>query len=67
MFVALAVVRVDFRRTVAIVVNAVARRAIAIIVDNGKTPVHRQQQRRHHVEGNNAIAMTVKTPAHWQR
>ncbi len=33
-----AIVRVDVCCTVAIVVDAVARRAVAIIVDNGKTP-----------------------------
>ena len=44
MFVTLAIVRVDVRRTVAIVVDAVAPRAIAIIVNNGKTPVHWQRQ-----------------------
>jgi len=44
MFVALAVVRVDVRHTVTIVVDAVARCAVAIIVDNGKTPALRQWQ-----------------------
>jgi len=65
--VALAVVRVDVCRTVSIVVDAVARQTITIIVDNGKTPVHRQRQRRHRNEGNNTITMTVKTPAHQQQ
>jgi len=65
--VAEAVVSVDVRRTVAIVVYAVTRRAIAIIVDNGKTPAHWQRQRRHCDEGNNAIVTTAKTPAHRQR
>ena len=41
MFVALAVVRVDFRRTVATVIDAVARSTVAIIADNGKTPALR--------------------------
>jgi hypothetical protein len=36
--------------------------AVAIIVNNGKTPVHRQWQQRHHDEGNNAIVTTAKTP-----
>jgi hypothetical protein len=52
--------------TVAIVVDAVARRTVAIIIDNGKTPAHQQWQRRHCDEGNNAITMTAKTPAHRQ-
>jgi hypothetical protein len=58
---------VDVRRTVAIVVDAVASRAVAIIVDIGKTPAHRQRQRRLFDEGNNAIVTTAKTPAHRQR
>jgi hypothetical protein len=52
--------------TVAIVVDAVARRTVAIIIDNGKTPAHQQWQQRHCDEGNNAITMTAKTPAHRQ-
>ena len=64
MFATLAVVRGDVLRTVAIVVDAVTHRAITIIINNGKTPVHRQRQQRHRDEGNNAIATTVKTPAH---
>jgi hypothetical protein len=41
MFVALAVVRVDVRRTVATVIDAVASCAVAIIADSGKTPALR--------------------------
>ena len=67
MFVALAVVRVDVHRTVAIVIDDVALRAVTIIVDNGKMPALLQWQRRHRNKGNNAIATTVKTPAHQQR
>jgi hypothetical protein len=75
---AIAIIVVDFvvSRVVWIVVFVVARRAIvvvvalcavAIIVDNGKTPAHRHRQRRHHDKGNNAIATTAKTPAHQRR
>ena len=49
------------RRAVAVIVDFVARCAVAIIVDNGKTPVHRQRQQRHRDEGNNAIATTAKS------
>ena len=66
-FVALAVVRVDVHRTVAIVIDDVARRAVTIIVDNGKTPALWQWQRRHCNKGNNAITTTVKMPAHQQQ
>jgi hypothetical protein len=41
--------------------------AIAIIINNGKTPAHRQRQQRHRNEGNNTIATTAKTPAHRQQ
>jgi len=41
MFVALAVVLVDVRHSVAFVVHAVARCAVAIIADNDKTPALR--------------------------
>jgi len=58
---------VDVCCTVAIVVDAVARRAVTIIDNNGKTPAHRQWQRRHCNKGNNAIAMAAKTPTHWQQ
>jgi len=58
---------VDIHRTVTIVVNAVARCAVAIIVDNGKTPAHWQWQQHHHDKGNNAIVTTAKTPAHQQQ
>ena len=51
------------RRAVAVIVDFVARCAVAIIVDNGKKPAHWQRQRRHRDEGNNAIATTAKSVA----
>jgi hypothetical protein len=40
---------------------------VAIIINNGKMPAHRQRQQRHRYKGNNAIAMTAKRPAHRQQ
>jgi hypothetical protein len=57
------IVDVVARHAVAIIVDFVTRCAVAIIVDNGKTPAHRQRQRRHRDEGNNAIATTAKSVA----
>jgi hypothetical protein len=47
--------------------DAVTCCAVAIIVNNGKTPAHQQWQQCHRNKGNNAITTTAKTPAHWQR
>jgi hypothetical protein len=57
------IVDVIARRVVAIIIDFVTRCAVAIIVNNRKTPAHRQWQRRHRDEGNNAIAMTAKSVA----
>jgi hypothetical protein len=70
-FVALAVVRVDVRHTVTIVVDAVSRCAVAIIVDNGKTPAlramavapSRRGQQRHRDDVEDACASAAMTPS----
>jgi hypothetical protein len=53
--------------TISIVVIVIARRAVAIIFNNGKMPAHWQRQRHHCNKGNNAIATMAKTPVHWQQ
>jgi hypothetical protein len=49
------------RHVIKIVVVVIAHHAIAIIIDNSKTPVYRCQQQCHHDDGEDACALMAMT------